>query len=197
MSDLVIARRRRGRAYSRRMLKPVQRRLARQRFAAIAIPFALLARQIALARKQRQQRIVPQLVVIVEVLVAQRQPVDALAHQLAHAVLAALGVAMIAEARRQPLQQLQPPVDLAQQDRSPVGADRAAVKPRRHSPPEMLAELELNGRTRLLVLNKADKIAPETATILGRRFDGILTCALDNDSLLPLIGKMDAMLWPD
>jgi hypothetical protein len=49
---------------------------------------------------------------------------------------------VIAEARRQPLQQLQPPVDLAQKDCSPVGVDRAAVKLRRYPPPVVLAELE-------------------------------------------------------
>jgi GTP-binding protein HflX len=59
-----------------------------------------------------------------------------------------------------------------------------------------LAELGLNGKPRLLALNKVDKISPEAATNLSRRFDGVLTCALEKNSLLPLIEKMDGILWP-
>jgi GTP-binding protein HflX len=59
-----------------------------------------------------------------------------------------------------------------------------------------LAELNLNSKPRLLVLNKVDRIQPETAANLCRRFDGVLTCALDRSSLLPLIEKMDTILWP-
>ena len=59
-----------------------------------------------------------------------------------------------------------------------------------------LAELGLQSKPRLLVLNKADKIEPETAANLERRFDGVAVCALDSQSLLPLIEKMDSLLWP-
>ncbi len=61
---------------------------------------------------------------------------------------------------------------------------------------ETLSELAINDKPKLLVLNKIDKIPPEMAANLGRRFHGVLTCALDRNSLLPLIERMDSVLWP-
>jgi len=85
---------------------------------------------------------VAQLVVIVEVFIAQRQGVDALCDELADGVLDARRIAPIVEAGCQPRGQPQPPIGFAQQDRAAVGADRAAIEARADPPPEMLAELE-------------------------------------------------------
>jgi len=43
----------------------------------------MLSLQIGLARQHRQQRILPQLIVVVEILIAPREAVDSLPHQLA------------------------------------------------------------------------------------------------------------------
>ena len=59
-----------------------------------------------------------------------------------------------------------------------------------------LAELGLNDTSRLLVLNKIDTVSDETTANLARRFDGAPICALDRETLHPLIKKMDAILWP-
>ncbi|MBI5118647.1 GTPase HflX, partial [Candidatus Poribacteria bacterium] len=59
-----------------------------------------------------------------------------------------------------------------------------------------LAALGLNTKPLLLALNKVDCIDGETASNLARRFNGVAVCALDRDSLLPLIEKMDSILWP-
>jgi GTP-binding protein HflX len=59
-----------------------------------------------------------------------------------------------------------------------------------------LVELGINDTSRLLVLNKIDTISDETAANLARRFDGVPICALDRDTLHPLIKKMDTILWP-
>jgi 50S ribosomal subunit-associated GTPase HflX len=48
----------------------------------------------------------------------------------------------------------------------------------------------------LLALNKMDCIDGETASNLARRFNAVAICALDRDSLLPLIERMDSILWP-
>ncbi len=68
VADLVIAQAAAG------QFQPVQRALAGQRLI-----------QFALAAEQPQQRIRAQLLVIVQVLVAQRQPVDALRQHLRQA----------------------------------------------------------------------------------------------------------------
>ncbi len=59
-----------------------------------------------------------------------------------------------------------------------------------------LSELGLNGKPFLLVLNKADKIPAETTANLEHRYEGVPACALDSQSLLPLIEKMESILWP-
>lgn len=61
---------------------------------------------------------------------------------------------------------------------------------------ETLTSLGLNEKPRLLVLNKVDKVAPETAANLERLLGGVAICALDRNSFIPLIEKMDAILWP-
>ncbi len=59
-----------------------------------------------------------------------------------------------------------------------------------------LAELGLNGKPRLLALNKSDKISAEATANLERRHEGVSVCALDRDSLHPLLEKMNSILWP-
>ena len=78
-------------------LETVERALAGARLAAVAAA-AAFAFEVLLAAEQGQQRVRAQLIVIVEVLITQRQPIDALGDQLSHAVFDLLGLAVIAEA---------------------------------------------------------------------------------------------------
>jgi hypothetical protein len=57
--------------------------------------------------------------VVVEILVAQRQSVDALRQHLPKLVFHLLLMASVAETTRQPPQQVDPPVGLPQQQRPP------------------------------------------------------------------------------
>ncbi len=59
-----------------------------------------------------------------------------------------------------------------------------------------LAELNLNGKPRLLVLNKIDTVPSESTANLRRIYDGVPVCALDRQTLHPLIAKLEAILWP-
>jgi hypothetical protein len=74
-----------------------------------------LSARICLLRQHSQQRIAPQLLVIVQILIPQRQPVHALGHQLLHPVLNALRLPMIAETARKLLDDSRPLLHLAQQ----------------------------------------------------------------------------------
>ena len=120
MTDLMIAGRDRP-----RQLEPVERRLAGDRR-------AIRPLRLQLAGQDRHQGIVAQVVVVVEVLVAERQPEDPLANERRHAVLDQLGLAPVIEARREPLHQLDCPVGRAQQQRARVRRDRPAVERRHH-----------------------------------------------------------------
>ena len=104
-----------------RMLEAVQRALARQRRAALAPSTELVG-------QQRQQRVVAQGVVIVEVLVAQREARDPLSHQGPDRVLRQTRIAPVRETGGHPVEQPDAPVGLPQQQGSPVRSDRAAIE---------------------------------------------------------------------
>lgn len=80
----------------------VQRALAGER---------LLAR-LRLAAEHSQQRVFPQLVVVGEVLVAKRQRVYALGHQLLYGMGNQFGPAAVLKTSRQARQQVDPPIGL-------------------------------------------------------------------------------------
>ncbi len=60
-----------------------------------------------------------------------------------------------------------------------------------------LADLGLQEKPRLLALNKADTISSETIANLAKRLDGVPICALDRNTLTPLLERMDSILWPE
>ncbi len=97
------------------MLQPVQRRLARE----------LTAR---LVEHGSERRIVTQRVVVDQVLVAERNPEDALAQEIGHRVRDSVGDAEIAEALGQALAQAERLVRRPEQHHAAVRGDRAAVE---------------------------------------------------------------------
>ena len=103
VADLVIAR-----GDLARQLQPVERRLARRR-RAVAAP------SLQLARQHRHQRVVPKLVVIVEVFVAERDAEHALPDERGDRVLDEPWVPRVAETSREPPNQIQTLVRRAQQ----------------------------------------------------------------------------------
>jgi len=121
VADLVVARRRKRRPFLGRVLQSRQRRLASHRC-------ALLALRLQLAGQSRQHRIVPQLVVVVEVLIAQRDAEHPLTDQSCNRVLDALRVAPVPEASGKPANQPDRLVGPSQQQCTRVRADHAAVE---------------------------------------------------------------------
>src|SRR5207244_1531837 len=88
----------------RRQLQPVERALAGQRL-----------RRISLLNQGRDQRIVTELVVVVEILVTKRQRHHSLADQAPQGVLDQQRIPIIAKASRELTQQSCLPFDLSQQ----------------------------------------------------------------------------------
>ena len=93
--DLLVAARRAG--TDRRQFQPVQRIATGQRLAPIPFASAFLAGQVVTSTQQCHQRIVPQLVMIVEVFVAQRDAHHTLGEQLFDWVLDQFPSAMVLE----------------------------------------------------------------------------------------------------
>ena len=108
------------------VLQPVKRRLAGQRRTA-----RTLGRE--LARQHLKHRIVPQMVVIVDVLVAQGDGEDALADQRRHRVRRRIRVAAILETARKSLNQPDCSVRGPEQQPAGVRGDLATVE-RTHNP---------------------------------------------------------------
>ncbi len=117
VADLVIARRR----PRRRVLQPVQRRLAGER-RAVRPP------RLELAGEHRHHRIMAQLVVVDQVLVTQRQGEHTLADQRRDAVLRQRRIAAVLETSRKPRDQANRPLRGPQQKRAAVRRHRTAVK---------------------------------------------------------------------
>ena len=90
-----------------------------QGLAAVARQQPVLPGRVELADHRRQQRVQPEAVVVVEVLVAQRQAKHPLAHQFPDAVLNGIGLAVVDELLGQSRQDAGLGLDFGQ-----PGADR-------------------------------------------------------------------------
>jgi hypothetical protein len=97
--------------------QPVQGALAGQRLV-----------HLRLAGEHVQQRVLSELFVVVEVLVAQRQRIDTLRHHLGDRMGDQNRVPTVEEALRQARQEVQTPVGFPQQERATVAGHRAAVE---------------------------------------------------------------------
>ena len=120
VTDLVIARR-----LQAAQLQPVERRFAGHRR-------AILAARRELAREHRQHRIMAQLVVVVEILIAKRNPEHPLADQRHYLVLDQLRAPHVVKARGQSIHHPDRTIRRAQQQRSGIRRDRARVERRNH-----------------------------------------------------------------
>ena len=123
VADLVIAGRKRPAE-----LEPVQRRLARHRR-------AILSPRFQLAGEDRHPRVMAELIVIVEVLIAERQSEHPLADQGLDLVLDQLLAAGVPKAGGKPIDDTDRPVGRAKQHRAGVRGDASAVESRRHRTP--------------------------------------------------------------
>ena len=120
MRDLVIARRLRP-----AQLKPVQRALARNRS-------AIRAPRHELAGQHRHRGVMAQMLMVVEVLVSERDSEHALADERRHVVLDQVRPARIHEAACKAPNQADDAVGRPEQKRAGIGGDRPAVETRLH-----------------------------------------------------------------
>ena len=126
MADLVVAAGCVAWPFLGRMLQPIERALARHRRAGPPP-------RLQLASQNRHDGIVAQLIVVVEILVAQRQAEHALADQRRNRVLDLLGITRIAEAGRKAIDQTDRRVRRPEQQCTGIRRDQPAVE-RTHNP---------------------------------------------------------------
>jgi len=110
-----------------RGLHPLQRRGGGQRPTPVGLA-PVRAERIRLVRRHRQQRIAPQVRVVVQVLVTERQCVEPLRHQLAHRVLDKPPVPLVDETTRQRAREADRTVRLAQQQCAAIAAQITAAE---------------------------------------------------------------------
>ena len=152
VDDLLVPRGRRGPL--RRQLQPVERAAPRQRVAPILRAAAMRARQIPLARGQRQQGVVAQRVVIVEILVALRLGQHPLPQQLLDRVLDPLRPPVIREAGRKTPDQSRALCHLPQQQQPRIRGLPPPVERGHHLPAAKRLKLQLPRTT--VCLHRAD-----------------------------------------
>src|SRR5439155_286619 len=97
---------------------------------------------VGFTRQHSQQRVLPQLLMIIQILVSQRQTVDPLRQQLLHRMLHKNRVAPIQKALGQPRQQVQPPVGLPQQQPTAVSGQRSSIETGYYLAGKMVSKLE-------------------------------------------------------
>src|SRR5664280_1403316 len=112
----------------RPQLHTVEGALARQGGALIADAAPIFPAQILFLYQHRQQRIAPQLVVIVQILVAQSQSVNPLCHQLRHRVFHQFRIPIVRKAARELADDASPLLDFAQQQTPSVTGNASTVK---------------------------------------------------------------------
>ena len=108
-------------AASQRLLKPVERRLSGNRRAA-------LAARLELARQHGHHGIMAQMIVVVEVLVAERKAEQTLADERLQAMLDQLGRTRVDEAARKPRHEADRLVCLPEQQRTRIRGHRPAIE---------------------------------------------------------------------
>jgi hypothetical protein len=123
VADLVIAGRQRPAQF-----QPVQRRLARHRRAILSPGFEL-------AGEDRHHRVVAELIVVDQVLIAERQSDHPLADQRLDLVLNQLWAARVTEAGREAIDEADRPVRRPKQQRPGVRSDASPVESRHHRTP--------------------------------------------------------------
>jgi hypothetical protein len=107
------------------MLEPVQRAFSCHR-GTIGAP------RRELAGKQPKHRIMPKLVVVDQILIAERNPEDTLPDQGRYAVLDQLRMAPVLEAPGEPLNQAERPIGCAEQQAAGIGSHHSPIKSRDH-----------------------------------------------------------------
>ena len=78
-------------------MRSIERALASQRFAAILPAGTIFPSRILLTDQHAQQRIVPELVMVVEVFISQRQSVNPLGDQVVDRMLDRFGITVIGQ----------------------------------------------------------------------------------------------------
>ena len=122
MADLVVACR-----LKLAQLQPVQRRLAGNRR-------TILASRRELARQNRHHRIVAKLVVVVEILVAERDREHPLTDQRRHLVLDIFGAALVVKASRKSSHQIDRPIGRSQKQCARIRCHQSGIERRFHTP---------------------------------------------------------------
>jgi GTP-binding protein HflX len=61
---------------------------------------------------------------------------------------------------------------------------------------QVLERLDLTAKPVVLVLNKTDLLDPEEAAALQKRTGGVAVSAIHPPTLLPLIDRVEAAIWP-
>jgi GTP-binding protein HflX len=59
----------------------------------------------------------------------------------------------------------------------------------------ILKELKIEGKPKMIVFNKSDRIDADTAENIAARYDSISISALDQNTLRPLLGEIECRIW--
>ena len=135
---------------ARNALQSLKRGLTGKRLALIGITTTLLSLHITLLAQGGNQGIVAKLIMVVEILVSQTQPIDPLCDQLLNGVLGIPGSPTIDEAAGELLKYPATQINLTEQQPTGVGSDSSPVECRHDLTTSKGLKLQLFFRTLLM-----------------------------------------------
>jgi hypothetical protein len=127
----------------RSQFQAVERTLACQRYTCAAFVEAVLSGNVAATGHQCQQRVMPQLLMVVEILVSQSNPPHTLSQKFFDSEFDRIRTAVVSEGLAERPQDAEPFFDLPQQQSAGVRRDPPAIERRRNFPPSVSLEQQL------------------------------------------------------
>ena len=112
----------------RSQLQSIQRALASQSLAPVPAPLSLLPLQVALASHKAEERVMAEIVMVIQVLVPASQTQRPLGYQLFDRMLDPILIPEILEAIRKAAEEVNTIIDLAQKQDASVRADVASIE---------------------------------------------------------------------
>lgn len=117
-----------GRSGSRRQLQTIERAPRCKRTQDVALTLAAYPRRITLARGSRKERVARQIIVIIQILIAERNGKDPLSNKVAHRMLNQTGIPVIGEAVGKTVKKADALIGPAKQEDAGIGRDGSSGK---------------------------------------------------------------------
>ncbi len=125
-----------------RQLQPIERLGTCKQMALVWLTNTVLSGHVRTSHSQRQGRIIPQTIVVIDILVAQTQTEDPLCQHALHAMFDPVRITIIRKALRKPTGHVASFIDLPQELGTRIGGHASAIKPPDYLAPSQIRNMQ-------------------------------------------------------